>query len=179
MKCPVCKTSKLVRAKYEGLAVRHCEKCKGYLVLRNRLDGIKVKREKSDEDFLKELAESKGEDTKRRLICSRCTRGMEKQVRRCGPERYFVDECKDCNLIWLDGGELARFQLQYENSDKAEELFRFRDRLATMTDEERKEYEANIAKLPGERIFDKSDYALMACWAMGYPVIFPFDLDDL
>ena len=60
---------------------------------------------------------------------------------------FFVDDCPQCEMSWFDGGELAALQLLFEIKPQTVELNAMRDRLKNMTEDERKEYEANIAKL--------------------------------
>ena len=164
MKCPACRTTKLVKTEYEGVSVHHCEQCQGHLVRKNRITAIKVKRSFSDEEFLSQVDSATGNDTPGRPTCSGCLRGMSQRKMKVGLEEFYVNDCDDCSLVWFDGGELAKLQLEYENTDQAQELFRFRERLESMTDQERADLDARIAKLGGERIFDSRDYAIMAYW---------------
>lgn len=162
MNCPICKGTKLQRSEYEGAKVHHCPDCKGYLVKRQRLSAIRNSLERSDEEFMEELAATAAVDSKQKLQCPSCTRAMTKQRRKVGPQTYYVDQCSSCSETWFDGGELAKMQLQYEGSEKGAEMFRFQKRLATMTDEERAELDARIARLGKAKILDRSDYILFA-----------------
>ena len=162
MNCPVCKKVQLVRTKYEDTPVRKCTQCSGYLVQRKRVGAIKNSRQKSDEDFLTEIASSADSDTQKSIHCPGCLSRMSKKKESVGSERYWLDECLKCDWAWFDAGELAKLQLHYESSEQALELFRFQDRLESMTEDERKEYEARIAALPDPKLFDRDDFAQIA-----------------
>lgn len=150
MKCPLDKT-KLSRVQYEGLNVHQCSTCHGHLLKFIRLKAIETRREKSDEDLMDELVQA-GSDTTDKIRCPNCMKNMEKRGKKIGPWEFFVDRCEKCKLIWMDAGELAKWQVIYQFSEKGEEAERFRMRLQNMTPEDKAAYEQNIANLPEENI---------------------------
>lgn len=167
MNCPVCK-SELTAAKYENVPVKVCGTCEGHLVRVTRLGAIKTRREKTDDDFLLELSTPHGTDSKDPIFCPSCSRRMTKRRQVIGVQRFYIDECKKCDYVWLDAGELAKIQLHYEESEQGKEMLRFHDRLADMSPQERAELDERIAKLPNARILDPEDRALLAyLWSRG------------
>ena len=145
MKCPTC-SEILERSEYEGLPVFRCTGCHGYLVATNRVTDISRRRNKSTEELTKELEES-GEDHEDMLRCPRCFRPMDNEPQK-GPYPFRIDKCKDCEFVWLDAGELARSQLNYESTTHAKEAAHFQDRLHEMTPEEKEQFEKDLARLP-------------------------------
>jgi hypothetical protein len=59
-----------------------------------------------------------------------------------------IDECANCGLIWLDGGELASLQLAYEASEQGREARELRRRMEEMPPQRRAEFERALAELP-------------------------------
>ena len=63
-------------------------------------------------------------------------------------ESFQLDICRKCQMIWFDGGELAKFQLDYESSIKAIDQLE-RQKLAQSLSGDRKEQlEERIATIP-------------------------------
>lgn len=63
-------------------------------------------------------------------------------------ESFQLDICRKCQMIWFDGGELAKFQLDYESSIKAIDQLE-RQKLAQSLSGDRKEQlEERIATMP-------------------------------
>jgi len=157
MKCPLCNAN-LVRTAYESLAVHHCEACFGYLLGRHRVEAVKIRREKSTEELKKEVASEGRPDTSERIRCPYCRRKMHKEYVK-KPADFNMDVCPDCDIVWFDGGELARLQLAYENSPKGIDAERSRRRMAEMTLPEWEEFERNLAKLPAGNMSIASIFA--------------------
>ena len=112
MKCPVCKTIRLSRKDYQGIAVKACESCGGYLVPARRVPRIKTLPPTAVEQDETAVAP---EDTLRMLNCPACSRGMKKEAEPVGSERFFVDRCANCELVWFDANELARLQVRSQD----------------------------------------------------------------
>ena len=146
MKCPSC-AGQLVRTTYEGLPVFRCDACFGYLMGQKRIDGIKRSRGKSVEQLKQETLSEIGEDTKTIVRCPRCRMKMKKQLL-SEPVSLHVDWCKQCDLVWLDGGELARMQLGHEMTPQSRDAAEMQRRHKEMDPERRREFEENLAKLP-------------------------------
>lgn len=111
MKCPVCNTT-LARTEYEGFIVQQCPDCHGHLLTVRRLDSIKRKEEKSIEELKTETTKETGNDSLHKLRCPKCKQRMQKRFIP-DPGAFHVDRCDRCELIWVDGGELARLQLMH------------------------------------------------------------------
>lgn len=160
MNCPSCKI-KLKRIQYEGLNIRQCDDCGGHLLTVTRLKSIQSRRRHSENDLLDEVVDE-GADTVDKLRCPACLRRMEKQRKRIGTLKFFIDHCRACEHIWLDKGELAKLQVAFEYSEKGEEAERFRRRLANMSAEEKAAFDKRIANLPEENISQEIAFELMA-----------------
>ncbi len=148
MNCPSC-YALLSPVKYEGLPVFKCSECDGYLVSNRRVDDIQRRLTKTQSELNEE---SRGTGTERadnpnQLLCPRCHLPMEKEIwKKQGP--FQIDKCLNCDVVWFDAGELAMVQLQFEEKPQTIEIAHFQDRQLHMTDEERQEFEKNLAKLP-------------------------------
>jgi Zn-finger nucleic acid-binding protein len=144
--CPLCRIE-LVRLTYEGFGVTQCGSCRGVLVLEGRVGGIKARRERSIEQLGVEIENSSAEDTRTSVPCPSCSHAMYKHsINR--PHRFSIDRCDKCHLVWLDGGELAKLQLAFEDSGAGEEASELKRRWDEMSPERRAEFERNLAKLP-------------------------------
>lgn len=109
MNCPVCHAA-LERVDYEGYAVRQCFSCRGYLLTIEQLTAIRCADEKTIEDLKFEAVNDTRRDTEEAIRCPNCGKPMLKS-RVPDPGAFLADRCGRCKLVWLDGGELARFQL--------------------------------------------------------------------
>ena len=146
MKCPTCSTV-LVRVLYEGRPVFRCDTCFGYLVGQKRVDGLKASRGRPADELMKEAATEAQDDTESKVRCPRCRIAMAKRLLK-EPASFHIDTCKSCELVWFDGGELARLQLAYEISPQGQEAAELQRRHREMTPEDRAEFEQNLANLP-------------------------------
>ena len=144
MNCPTCKLN-LVRGKYAGANVRECPECNGALLATSRAHKIERRIDKDIDQLMQEVTDSNATDTAELIRCPSCQSKMRKRLVK--QLELFVDDCGQCGMSWFDGGELATLQLAFETDSQTVELNSMRDRLKNMTDEERQEYEANIAKL--------------------------------
>ncbi|MFH1922802.1 MAG: zf-TFIIB domain-containing protein [Planctomycetota bacterium] len=158
MDCPKC-SRPLSRTTYENIRVMQCEDCLGYLVARNRLKLIKSSREQSPEALKNEVRAEQTPDTQERIRCPSCrVETMQKErVRITADDFFHLDVCRKCHNVWLDGGELARLQIQFEQSAKAVEEFARQDRLQDFTAEQRTEFQQRVDKLQdSESVFGTS-----------------------
>ena len=144
MNCPACQ-NELVRGKYAGANVRECTECGGALLATSRARKIERRVNKDIDQLKQELESSQPDDIQDSIRCPSCRARMRKRLIRMFD--FFVDDCSQCEMSWFDGGELAALQLLFEVKPQTVELNAMRDRLKNMTEDERKEYEANIAKL--------------------------------
>ena len=154
MDCPKC-SRPLSRTTYENVRVMQCEECLGYLVVRKRLRLIKSLREQSPEALQSEADTQQVPDTQEQIGCPRCrVETMNKERVRIAADDFFhLDVCRKCDRVWLDGGELARLQIKFEQSAKAVEAFAHQERLRSFTDEQRAEFQERIDKLPRSESF--------------------------
>ena len=163
MDCPKC-SRPLNRTTYENVRVMQCEECFGYLVARNRLRLIKSSREQTPEALRNEAQTEQAPDTQERIRCPSCrVEVMQKErVRVTADDFFHLDVCRKCGRVWLDGGELARLQIKFEQSAKAVEAFAHQERLETFTDEQRTEFQERIDKLRGSESFLRASAADIA-----------------
>lgn len=115
MNCPVCKEA-LVRDKYEGSSVYRCPQCDGFLVEPERLEFIVTRHELKTDELEEQLETQSAQDVDEPIRCPRCVaRKMQKQmIHRDSEDSFKIDQCEECHIIWLDGGEIARLQLRFE-----------------------------------------------------------------
>jgi Zn-finger nucleic acid-binding protein len=146
MQCPTCSTE-LQRSQYEGLPIFHCAACHGHLVATRRAADIARSHEKSPEALRQEALLEAAPDSADVLRCPRCRRQMAKEFLR-GTDSFHIDKCRECQLIWFDGGELAKWQLAYEATDQGQEAATLRKRHEQMDPAAKREFEENLARLP-------------------------------
>ena len=141
------------RTRYEEVPIECCDTCHGYLITTRQLDGIKRRRDKTKSELEQEAATRALTNSERKLRCPNCYKRMHHRTWE-GVARLEVDLCPACMLIWLNPGELARAQLNYEETPQAKEALKFKTRHTHMTPEERQEFEENIARLPTGNLID-------------------------
>jgi Zn-finger nucleic acid-binding protein len=169
MKCPCCDTP-LTRIESEASVRHRCGECGGNLVSHKRLDLIQRRRDRTIEQLKQEVETFFQHDSAERLRCPRCRGTMSKDLER--GRLFYIDWCTVCSLVWLDGGELAMLQLRYQDSDKGQEEAELQRRLAAMTDEQKAEFQANLAKMqagfmtPGEMLLSMFDAGPFKPWWM-------------
>src|SRR5947209_5669277 len=123
--CPRCRTA-LRPATYEGANVETCPDCRGEWLGPDDLKHIVDTRELTwDPEALRTVQEAPpfrrtaGPDGER-LACPACGEAME-SFNYAGDSGIFLDKCRQCGGIWLDGGELEQVQLVVEAADAASE----------------------------------------------------------
>lgn len=147
MRCPACRTINLKRDTYEGVNVDKCPQCLGHLIPRLRSEGIQRRSKLSQEDLTTQVMLDRGEDTQKLLGCPRCGERMRK-VNKARPTRFQIDLCRECDLLWLDGGELALLQLAYEDSAQGRESREMQRRHEEMSQERKRQLHNNMKQLP-------------------------------
>ncbi len=103
--CPICSTT-LSTASVAEMRVLHCVECQGVLAEQEAFSTI-VR-------FLRAQATGEPdpvrpvnrEELEREIACPCCGRTMETHPY-YGPGNVVIDNCAQCELIWLDYGELA------------------------------------------------------------------------
>ncbi len=103
LSCPQCGQI-LVSAAIDGIAVRHCTKCRGNLIkpldFRRVVETRRLKSEK-----LSQLRPLEKTQLVRQTLCPGCMQPMDVHPY-LGPGNAVIDSCGTCALIWLDQGEL-------------------------------------------------------------------------
>jgi len=121
--CPLCGIP-LQRVRYEGFPIHRCPGCNGVLIENARIGQITRKMDATVEEIMAEANAGRGGDTLREIRCPRCRFAMRKDrafandaaTKKAGLDAFGVDVCDQCGVTWLDGGELAKIQLNYELS---------------------------------------------------------------
>jgi len=147
MDCPGCRTT-LENIEYEGVPVRRCGQCRGMLVTRSGVQRVRTQQNRPTEQLFVEYRQEDREDTQEKIRCPRCRNRMRKQLVRHVAEQFTIDSCRECQLSWFDGGELARIQLIYESSAAARDSIELQYQARNMSDERRRQLEEDIANLP-------------------------------
>lgn len=127
LKCPVCRTF-MVYGFIGNTQIYFCTTCRGMLVDQESfLELIDFLREKSSQLPVDpppvDLAE-----LDRKLSCPTCTRPMSTHLYG-GPGNLVVDNCVNCNHLWLDNSEFTRIirspgrKQRIQNKDDYNEFF--------------------------------------------------------
>ncbi|MBU1240031.1 zf-TFIIB domain-containing protein [Myxococcota bacterium] len=104
--CPVCEST-LLPASLELERVLFCKKCKGMLLKRRSF--VKVVEQRRAGYTGRKLRTKKRlreEELTRKTACPLCGKAMLTHPY-YGPGDVIIDNCIDCNMIWLDDGELT------------------------------------------------------------------------
>ncbi len=163
MQCPRC-NGDLRKHTYEGVSVRSCVDCQGYLVKLAKLEAIKRRDRESEIRLATDAHLFESDQQKSRVRCPQCKAEMRSTAHR-KPVKFATDHCQGCRAIWFDPGELALLQIAFQNSALGVDAKRFRERLRSMTDEGRAEYEKSLANLPDHR-HGAGDVALFMSWCL-------------
>ena len=151
MDCPTCETE-LVNEKYEGHNVFQCPDCSGYLIKRQRMAQIKDTRETSSAELESHATARAAEDRTDLIRCPRCrVQRMNKQrihFDERPDESFMIDICGKCQMVWFDGGELAKLQIDHESSIKAIDQLERQQLAQNLGSERKQELEQRIAALP-------------------------------
>ena len=116
-KCPICNVD-LLATDYEGFRVMSCGDCGGHLVSLQRFGCIKRVNKKTQVELKGEATSQFKGSTECDIKCPRCHALMGKEVAALPYVEVHTDVCRHCDLVWLDGGELAMLQLGHEASTK-------------------------------------------------------------
>ncbi len=145
--CPVCGVP-LARVRYENFPLHRCATCHGVLVEHGRLEQIRRRMDTGIAELGREVEAEGAPGTAREIRCPKCHCPMEKQRAferdrarfSAGIEAFGVDVCTQCDVTWLDGGELARIQLNYELSPAGIENRRHYVRYSDLDPQEREAF---------------------------------------
>ena len=147
--CPACAVP-LVREDYESSWVFRCPSCRGTLLSTSRLERIERDPGRSPDLLKKEARAEHWTDTGAAIPCPRCRATMAKRPLTRGAATFYMDYCRACDLVWLDGGELALAQLVYETSSAGREARALQQRAqeAQLSPERMARFEQALARMP-------------------------------
>ena len=149
--CPVC-SEDFVQIEYEGEAVLRCPKCRGSVRPGYRLEIIRHRQLRKTDELKAEAQSEFSHDTKDKIRCPRCHGKMEKRPIDGRYPSLTLDHCRNCDWIWLDGGELPLAQLLFETSARNAVQRDMQKRAAELeaSPERKAEFEKNLAALPDD-----------------------------
>lgn len=115
------------------------------------------------------------DDNQNLISCPKCNREMEKKsafeneraLYKSDMDDFNIDFCLSCELFWLDGGELAKIQLNYEMSPKGQENKKTYVNYSKLDNKEKKEFIRTIA----ESIPDQSEMIAKSTLSSAFDVI--------
>ena len=105
--CPLC-TAPLARSLLDNAhAVQYCEKCRGVLIERPTFAlAVQQRRARATGPGTPPAAVDRRE-LERRVTCPTCQTRMDVHPY-YGPGNVVIDTCRQCDLVWLDFGELQQ-----------------------------------------------------------------------
>lgn len=149
--CPLCHCD-LAPVNYEGHRILLCDSCGGHLLsssVRRAIENITgfTRSELAGEA----LARYRGSHPER-IACPRCFRTMDKRSLCLPGVSAEFDVCRDCDLVWLDGGELAMLQMNHESSEAFMDAQEMRSRVKELeSDPERlAKFQEALSRMPLE-----------------------------
>lgn len=102
--CPVCSVP-LIHSAIAGHRILYCTECRGMLINMNELLVIEQDLRARREATLMEAHHPDPRDLDRRIACPKCGGRMDAHPYQ-GPGNVIIDSCENCQLDWLDYGEL-------------------------------------------------------------------------
>ena len=147
--CPICSVP-LAPVAYEGFQILRCPQCQGHLLDLSRYEAIRRIPHKTLAELEAEAQEGFAGDNPAPIRCPRCHVTMFKKPIAVPGFSLNTDVCRDCALVWLDGGELALAQLAYQATPAFRDVQEMKRRAEALdADPERKAaYDEAVAKLP-------------------------------
>jgi Zn-finger nucleic acid-binding protein len=103
--CPICKIP-LADAAIANFRILYCTTCRGMLIPMEEFQVLIDELQSQERDVAVQPA-ADGSDLRRSIDCPRCHHHMEAHFYG-GPGNVVIDSCDDCELNWLDHGELMR-----------------------------------------------------------------------
>ena len=181
MDCPTCATE-LKRIQYENTPVLQCEQCLGYLVKQKQMLRIRVDRSTSVQQLQEQTSSEQQPDTTDRIRCPRCRAvKMKKKAVRLEDHEMLLDCCPKCDHVWFDGGELSKWQADYEHSKLAADAKQHMLRSEMRTDAQKQDTQERIDAAPRMQSAtqDIIFWCVIACfgvltviaWGMGHLVV--------
>jgi Zn-finger nucleic acid-binding protein len=103
--CPVCGIP-LVQAAVEDVRLLYCERCRGMLIPMGAFVPL-VEELRAQQRASRPLPALDRRNLERHIHCPDCGRPMDTHPY-LGPGNIAIDSCSECELNWLDHGELER-----------------------------------------------------------------------
>ncbi len=104
--CPVCGIP-LVQAAVEDAPILYCERCRGMLIPMGAFVPLVGELRTQQRTSPRPLPALDRRDLERHLHCPACGGPMDTHPY-FGPGNIAIDSCSECELNWLDHGELER-----------------------------------------------------------------------
>jgi Zn-finger nucleic acid-binding protein len=105
--CPLCRVPLAKSLLDETHVIEHCERCRGLLIARAGFaDAVGRRRGRASGPPAPPVPIDRRE-LNRRLVCPSCHEQMDVHPY-YGPGNVVIDTCSQCDLLWLDFGELSQ-----------------------------------------------------------------------
>lgn len=106
--CPVCR-QRLAQASLDELPALYCRRCRGVLMQQSVFGKLIQQRRASAHGPGKPPPALNADELKRGINCPRCKKRMGTHPY-LGPGNIVIDNCTNCQLVWLDPGELTAIE---------------------------------------------------------------------
>ena len=103
--CPVCEVA-LKNAVLAGCSIEYCVQCRGMLVSMEEF-GTLTAALRAQPVAGGVAPAPDAQDMERKIQCPKCHREMENHFF-CGPGHVDMDSCENCEVNWMDAGEMER-----------------------------------------------------------------------
>jgi len=149
--CPRCQVD-LEWTEYEGQRVMRCPGCAGHLVAAPKLRAIQRTDRLGASDLMEEAQREFKGPRHELAACPACKARMNPEALNVPGMNLTMDVCRSCQVVWLDGGELALLQLAYQQTPEYQALDEMRRRARELeADPDRKaQFHEDFAKLRDE-----------------------------
>ena len=104
--CPVCGVP-LLHAAIDRVRILHCGRCRGTLIPMGAFVLLVEELRARQNPSARPLPALDPKDLNRHIHCPRCGRPMDTHPY-LGPGNVVIDSCSECEINWLDYGELMR-----------------------------------------------------------------------
>jgi Zn-finger nucleic acid-binding protein len=156
--CPTDGTA-LRKVKYEFTSIWQCPDCLGTFLTDEHISKLIRKQETKSEQLSGIIAEKHRGDTAAVARCPACNYRMEKRSafedtpksRRGAVPDFSIDVCPGCKSIWLDGGELEKLELDFQQSRFGSEMGKHYQSYSRLSGHERQEYMRTMAESEPDR----------------------------
>jgi len=157
-KCPTDGAA-LRKVKYEFTSIWQCPDCLGTFLSDEHISKLIRKQETASERLSEVIAEKHRGDNVAVARCPACNYRMDKRSafkdtpksRRGNVPDFSVDVCPGCKSIWLDGGELEKLELDFQQSSFGTEQGKHYKSYSQLSGHERQEYIRTIAESEPDR----------------------------